>query len=210
MASLSIRQYGRLLIGRGLPRFDSGWPTLAWRVLLVAALGGAMLLGSAVLLAFGPRAFGYSSFVVYGGSMEPAIPVGSVVVAQPVSVESLRQGDVVAYRLAGSKAPPVLHRIVNMTDAKGVRTFSLKGDANETADPKDAVLEGVGSKVLYAVPYLGYFADFVQGRLGRALVVWLPALAVAALALWEIWAPHAGHGEGAGQWRAGPSGYGPR
>src|SRR5437762_2528229 len=83
--------------------------------LLLTLRGGALLLMALLLaalaLAFGHRLIGWSSFIVYSGSMTPKIAVGSVAVAKPVSVESLRIGDVIVYRAPGNGGIPTAHRI---------------------------------------------------------------------------------------------------
>ena len=154
----------------------------AWLAALVASL---VVLGL-TLMAILPRALGYSTFIVYGGSMEPSIREGSVVVAKPVSIASVRAGDIILFRPSDSR-DPVMHRVVSVRDTEGKLFFTLKGDANDTADPKELELSGRGSKVIYALPLIGYLFDFAGSGLGRMIAIVLPTLFLTCWALRGIW-----------------------
>ena len=56
-----------------------------------------------------PRILGIEAYHVETGSMEPAIPVGSLVYVDPVSPETLEPGDIVAFR---SNETVITHRVV--------------------------------------------------------------------------------------------------
>ncbi|MCJ7560827.1 signal peptidase I, partial [Candidatus Bathyarchaeota archaeon] len=79
---------------------------------------------------------------VYTGSMEPAIPVGGIVVIKPVDSETLKTGDIICFQL--SEDTSVTHRIVNITDG-GLVT---KGDANDGPDQWTVKKENVIGKVI--------------------------------------------------------------
>jgi signal peptidase len=163
-------------------------PTQLKRFLWLEALVLVAIFATFVGLSVGPRFFGYSSFVVYGGSMEPGIPKGSVAVAKPLPPSSVQPGDVIVYRLSGS-ALPTLHRVLTVEEVDGVINVTTKGDANQTIDPETIQLTGTGSKVVYAVPYLGYILHAHNAGWSKHIFITFPALALAAMALWTIWSP---------------------
>ena len=154
-------------------------------------LTAIVLLLTAFSFAFGLRLVGFSYFVVYGASMEPSIPVGSVIMTKPVSASGLKVGDVIAYMPAGSIHLPVTHRIIGISGDERVRQLTTKGDANSAADPAKIVLQGGTNKVVYHVPYIGYIVDFASGYLGRLFLLWVPVVLLAILSLREIWTPNA-------------------
>lgn len=156
------------------------------QALWAVACGAVLFVFVLTLLAVLPRAFGYGTFIVYGGSMEPAVAKGSVVVARPVAAASLQPGDVVLFR-AAEASEPVMHRIVAVREEDGRRVFTLKGDANATADPRELELTGEGSKVVYALPLIGYVFHFAGSPAGRALAILLPTLYLTYWALRGIW-----------------------
>jgi signal peptidase len=106
---------------------------------------------------------------VYTGSMEPAIPVGGLVVVKPVNPETLREGDIICFRL--SESTSVTHRIVNVTD----EGFTTKGDANEDPDQGIVEKENVIGKVIFTVPFIGYLGYFVRTPIGFILLIVIPA-----------------------------------
>jgi signal peptidase I len=171
---------------RLLPPPPGWWVRLRFFLLLEAGVALAIFV-TFMALAGAPRLLGYSSFIVYGSSMEPAVQRGSIAVAAPLLVEALSVGDIVPYRTSAGSAP-TLHRIVAIEDTAQGRQFTLKGDANERADPQRVVLEGKGSRVVYTVPQVGYFANLARKGPGQVLLIWLPAAVLSALLLWEIWA----------------------
>jgi len=168
---------------RGLP-----WRRLLRRLPLYAGLvvaAGALAL---VLAASAPRLFGYHTFIVYGGSMAPALRAGDVALTRPVAAEDVQVGDIIATR-PNSQASPVLHRVTAIEEEGGQRQFIVKGDRNRGADPKPVLLLGSGDRVVHRVPLAGYLIHFVRTLPGRLLFLVLPTLLLGATILWEIWRP---------------------
>jgi signal peptidase len=106
---------------------------------------------------------------VLSGSMEPAIPVGGIVVIKPVDPETLRIGDVICFRL--SEPTSITHRIINITD----EGFITKGDANEDPDQWIVKKENVIGKAVFTIPYIGYIGYFVRTPIGFILLIVIPA-----------------------------------
>jgi signal peptidase len=106
---------------------------------------------------------------VYTGSMEPAIPVGGIVVIKPVNPETLKIGDIICFQL--SEPTSITHRIINITD----EGFITKGDANEDPDQWIVKKENVIGKVIFTVPFIGYLGYFVRTPIGFILLIVIPA-----------------------------------
>ena len=87
---------------------------------------------------------------VVSGSMEPAIPAGSVIFVRPTEAEAVGEGDVIAFSAGGVV---VAHRVVE--NRKLERRFVTKGDANEQADQKQVGYEALLGRVAYRIPLLG-------------------------------------------------------
>jgi len=144
---------------------------------LLVALGVLALLG-ALLAAALPRLWGYQSYVIYGSSMEPTIKLGSLIIAEPVDVEELQVGDIIAFRTPNEVT--VTHRIVAIREEDGQRYFKTKGDASNGGDPTEVRLEGGVHRLSYKLPYLGYFVDFAKSTMGIILLIALPTAALLA------------------------------
>ena len=100
---------------------------IALVVLIVTVLAG-LTLGKLVPLT------GRQTIVIGGGSMSPAIPLGSAVVIAPVTPSALTAGDVVSLRIADQNAT-FTHRIVTVVDRADGIWIRTQGDANPGPDP---------------------------------------------------------------------------
>lgn len=109
--------------------------------------------------------------IVKSGSMEPAIPTGSIVFIMPAATYAV--GDVVTFGRDTAREIPTTHRIVEVQG--GGATFLTKGDANEEADPRVIAKSEVIGKVWLHVPYVGYILDFARKPLGFTLMIGIPA-----------------------------------
>lgn len=80
---------------------------------------------------------GFMMFRVVTGSMEPTIPVGALMVAKRVDIDSIRLSDIVCFRTQEPQiwGKIITHRVVEIFDTTGAaRLLRTKGDANTVAD----------------------------------------------------------------------------
>ena len=108
-----------------------------------------LLAAAAVLLV--PMLLGYKEMAVLSGSMEPTIPVGSLVYVKPVEATDLAVGDVCTYYLTDGETF-VTHRVMSIDSEN--QTLVTQGDANDTADG-DIQFSQVYGKAEFHLPYLG-------------------------------------------------------
>src|SRR4030042_1827663 len=73
-----------------------------------------------------PHFFGFTLINVMGGSMNPAIPAGSVAVVQPVAASEIKVGDIIAYQPEKEKSSPVAHRVVEVYSQKESISFQTR------------------------------------------------------------------------------------
>lgn len=128
------------------------------------------ILGTVILLAVlavclplsVPKLLGYQVYDVVSGSMDPAIPVHSVVLVQPAAPEELQPGEIVAYR-SGSSV--VIHRLVDNHIVEG--ELVTKGDANAEPDPLKVEYAGVLGTVTAHIPFIGIYAGALNTLPGK-------------------------------------------
>jgi len=109
-----------------------------------------------------PKLLGYQVYDVVSGSMDPAIPVHSVVLVQPAAPEELQPGEIVAYRSGGSV---VIHRLVENHIVEG--ELVTKGDANAEPDPLKVEYAGVLGTVTAHIPFIGIYAGALNTLPGK-------------------------------------------
>lgn len=135
-----------------------------------AAVVVCRILGTVILLAVlavclplsVPKLLGYQVYDVVSGSMDPAIPVHSVVLVQPAAPEELQPGEIVAYR-SGSSV--VIHRLVENHIVEG--ELVTKGDANAEPDPLKVEYAGVLGTVTAHIPFIGIYAGALNTLPGK-------------------------------------------
>lgn len=118
-----------------------------------------------------PVIFGIKPFVVLSGSMEKEIKTGSIVyVNSNIKVEDIKVGDIIAFRINNGQAT---HRVISINDN---RTFTTKGDANQTEDLTQVKFENYMGKTIFSIPYLGYIVSNLQAHI--KLVIALGILSI--------------------------------
>lgn len=132
-------------------------------------LGTLILLAvlAAVLPATLPRLFGYEIYNVLTGSMEPEIPVGSILYVKAAPPEEIGEGDVIAFN--ASDATIVTHRVVKNRLVEG--EFVTKGDANAGEDLDTVDYARLIGRVEYHFPVLGGLMSLYTTGVGKAYVV---------------------------------------
>ena len=105
------------------------------------------------------RVLGLDTFIVTGGSMEPSIQKGSLVLVQPVSPSEVKVGDVITFEHYDQTTT---HRVITITPGEQSLIFATKGDANAVADPEDKTFPGQVGTVRGALPLAGYVAASMQ------------------------------------------------
>lgn len=139
---------------------------LGW---VLTGLGMAVILltlAVALLLA-APGLLGWKQMSVLTGSMEPEIPVGSMVYVEPVEPESLAEGDVVTFVQADGDT--VTHRVVKNRTVEG--TLVTKGDANEEEDMDPVPYERVVGKVGLTLPNAGEVLGYISSDVGKVYML---------------------------------------
>jgi signal peptidase len=156
----------------------------------ILRLGCLFLVGFTVTIASAvtvPLAFGYHSFAVLSGSMEPTISTGDVVVVKTISPLDAKVGDVVSFRDPENAARLLSHRVTEMHVGPQGVAFVTKGDANTGVEHWQVAANGTIGKVEYHVPKLGYLTNRIGSKFGRLLFVVVPILLLAALELRRLW-----------------------
>lgn len=129
---------------------------------------GTVLLVAMVLVCLPltvPRFFGYHIYTVVSGSMEPAIPTGSLVYIHEMQPEDVEPDDVIAFYGAKDSASIITHRVVENRVLMG--EFITKGDANQTEDMNPAPYGNFIGRVEKSFPEIGVVAQILTGREGK-------------------------------------------
>jgi len=142
---------------------------------IISNLTSAIIIVVAVLILISvfPVTGDHKILVVKSGSMEPAIHTGSVVFVSPQ--EEYKINDIITFAGRGGEENSITHRVVEIEDANGKKSFVTKGDANNAEDENKITPDKIIGKVLFSVPYAGYLVVAAKQPLGFTLLIIIPA-----------------------------------
>lgn len=161
---------------------------------MVATAAMVVALAAFLLLAVGPRVFGYQTSTMLTGSMAPLINPGDVVVTVPTPVTDIQVGDVITYHIPVEDYRVETHRVTEvLRNPEGTTAVRTKGDANNGVDPWTATLgSDTVDKHVYTVPHLGQAIRVLrQPVILNTLMYGAPAVLVGGLLI-SIWRPKPG------------------
>ncbi len=160
------------------------------RIGRIAKRTASLLSGLAVLaaIAYGVLMLaGYRPVVVYTGSMEPSLRVGSLAFLEKTPSSTLKKGDVITFTDPYQPGRLVTHRIAQTIERPEGRAYRTKGDANAARDPWTISLPAQAAQVAFDVPVAGYVLWYSKTRELRFLLVVGVALSLLASVLRTIW-----------------------
>ena len=159
-----------------------------WLSNIVLLLAVLVLLFALVL----PLVLSGRAAVVLSGSMEPAMPIGALAITVPTSPEEIEVGDIITYSPYWDPEVTVSHRVVEILPDSMI-TFRTKGDAAEDEDPWVVPGPEVKGKVVFNIPYVGFFIDsvlgYIQSWTGLILLVIVPSAVVIGSASYSAFHP---------------------
>jgi len=98
-------------------------------------------------------------FLIASGSMEPTMPVGSLIIVTEVSAYEIKENDVITF-FSSNELETVTHRVREVIrDENGHENgyvYITRGDANNTDDPP-LNYERVIGRVSFVLPGMGFF-----------------------------------------------------
>lgn len=134
-----------------------------------------ILVGIVVVLAIllvGARLVGFQVFTVLSGSMEPTYHTGSLIYVKEVEYTEIEPGQVITFML--DEDTVATHRVVEVVpdenDAEVLR-YKTKGDANDAEDGSLVHYKNVIGSPVFTIPYLGYFANYIQNPPGMYIAI---------------------------------------
>ena len=113
-----------------------------------------------------PRFLGYEIYEVVSGSMEPEIPIGSVIYVAAAPPEELQVGEIITFMREGEA---VTHRVVRNRLLEG--ELVTKGDANPVEDIDPVPYAAVIGRVERHYPMLGHMMTIYSSTMGRVYLL---------------------------------------
>ncbi|MDR0530542.1 MAG: signal peptidase I [Oscillospiraceae bacterium] len=146
--------------------------------------GSTALLLLAITAIAVPKLLGVEMRAVVSGSMEPELPVGSLVVIVPTPAEEIQVGDDISFVISGDEV--VTHRVERIDREKG--EFITRGVANaaDAFDPPNRYDNIIGV-VRFHLPVAGFVFMALSTTHGKIIAVTAIAAIYLLTTILSIW-----------------------
>lgn len=103
--------------------------------------------------------FGIYMFHIVSESMQPTFYKDDLAIVKSCNLEELQKGDIITFK---QEDRIISHRISEITYKKGEKQFITKGDHNEVEDLEPVNLQNIYGKVVFIIPKIGKFVNYIQ------------------------------------------------
>lgn len=160
-------------VKRGTEIFIS---VVLWAVILLAALFAFTTLATRDTNQVASLA-GYTPLTVASDSMSPTFRAGDLIIIRKCDPQTLKEGDIVTFHtIINNEFALNTHRITEIQDLGGARSYVTKGDNNELADIHMIADGDIVGKYVCHLAGFGKVMSFLSSSLGFLLVIVLPLL----------------------------------
>lgn len=147
-----------------------------WAVILVAALFAFTTLATRNTNQVASLA-GYTPLTVASDSMAPTFRTGDMIVIRKCDPSKLVEGDIITFHtIINNQYALNTHRIAQIHEMNGVRSYVTKGDNNAIADVHMIADGDIVGKFVTKIPVMGKVMDFLSSSIGFLVVIVLPLL----------------------------------
>ena len=130
---------------------------------------------------------GYSLFRVATGSMEPEMPIGTLLISKDIDIEDVKIDDVVNFRSKeeGMVGMVITHRVIAIHKNTDGKVFlETRGDANQYSDIRPVEEDNLIGIVVCATGEGNFFADlvtFLTSKIGFWSFIVLPCILIGVM-----------------------------
>lgn len=124
-----------------------------------------------------PEFFGYRSFIITSGSMEPILKKGDYIIIKHSNLNKINVGDIITFKQGNTM---ITHRVVEIVynNENNNLQFRTKGDYNNVSDSELVTADNIQGKYINTVPFLGNIILFIQKPYGLIILFGIPILVI--------------------------------
>ena len=147
-----------------------------WAIILVAALFAFTTLATKDTNSVASIA-GFTPLMVASESMEPTFGTDDLIIIQKCDPEKLEEGDVVTFHtIINNEYALNTHRIVEIEENNGYRSYRTKGDNNAVEDTHIISDGDIVGKYVFSLAGAGALMRFLSSSTGFLVVIIIPLL----------------------------------
>lgn len=115
-----------------------------------------------------PDFFGYKTFTIISGSMEPTININDIVIIKKVDRFDIQKNDIITFKI---DEEVVTHRVIDFKVIDNDLIFITKGDSNEVTDMQDVRYENIEGKYIRKIPKAGKVLSLLKNKYVFSLIL---------------------------------------
>lgn len=147
-----------------------------WGVILIAALFAFTTLATKDTNSVASIA-GFTPLTVATESMEPTFGTSDLIIIQKCDPADLKEGDIITFHtIINNEYALNTHRIVDIEENNGYRSYRTKGDNNEIEDTHVIADGDIVGKYVLKLAGVGALMTFLSSSTGFLVVIILPLL----------------------------------
>ena len=147
-----------------------------WIIILLAALFAFTTLATRNNQSVANIA-GYTPMTVLTDSMSPTFNSGDLIIIKKTDPSTLQVGDIVTFHtIIENEYALNTHRVIDIVQEAGYRTYHTKGDNVAVEDPRSIIDADIVGKYVGRLPYVGHVMQFLSSSVGFLIVIVLPLL----------------------------------
>lgn len=108
-----------------------------------------------------PDVFGYKTFTVVSGSMEPTINIDDVIIVKTVDKKDIQINDIITFNIDGEI---ITHRVMDYKVIQDEVIYTTKGDSNEVTDIQLVNYRNIEGKYLFKIPKVGKLLSLMKNK----------------------------------------------
>ncbi len=108
-----------------------------------------------------PDFFGYKTFSIISGSMEPKININDIVIVKNVDKNQIKINDIITFKIEDET---ITHRVINIKQIDNKLIYTTKGDSNEVTDIEKIEYNQIEGKYVGKIPKIGKLLSILKNK----------------------------------------------
>ncbi len=115
-----------------------------------------------------PDFFGYKTFVIVSGSMEPTIMTEDAILVKEVPQNKIKINDIISF----SQGEAIItHRVIGIVEENGVTKYKTKGDNNNVEDKEKITYDQIEGKYQFKMSQFGIITEILKSKITLAILI---------------------------------------
>lgn len=115
-----------------------------------------------------PDFFGYKTFVIVSGSMEPTIMTEDAILVKEVPQDKIKINDIISF---SQRETIITHRVIGIVEENGITKYKTKGDNNNAEDKEKITYDQIEGKYQFRLSQFGIITEILKSKVTLAILI---------------------------------------